>query len=100
MIIIEQYQSQWFALPKELVTEYSERIGVTGIALYAYLAANCDESFECILPDSRLCDALFMTSFEVRETLQLLKDTRLVKHAPYGVNQTLYTLLWQPSQVF
>ena len=100
MIIHKQFAQKWFALPKDLLLEYSERIGTVGIALYAYLAANSDDSFSCILPDVKLTDALVITSFELREILQVLKDTRLVKCEPVDVHETLYTLLWQPLQSF
>jgi hypothetical protein len=96
-MISEHIQDRWFLLPKDLLLDYSERLGTIGIALYAYLAASADESYTCMLPDGKLTEALVITSLELRETLHLLKDTRLVKYEPYGVNQTAYTLLWQPS---
>jgi hypothetical protein len=95
-IINEQFQDQWFTLPKDLLIEYSERLGTVGIPLYGYLAASADELYSCTLPDSKLTDALSITTLELKETLRLLKDTRLVKYEPYGVTQTTYTLLWQP----
>ncbi len=98
-IISEQFEDQWFGLPKDLLIEYSERIGTIGIALYSYLAACADESYASIMPDAKLIDALRITTLELKETLRILKDTRLVKHEPYGVNQTTYTLLWQPCPI-
>ncbi len=96
MIINDPYRDGWFPLPKDLLIDYSERLGTIGIALYSYLAACTDELFCCVLPDAKLTDALCITTLELKETLRLLKDTRLVKYEPYGVNQTTYTLLWQP----
>jgi hypothetical protein len=95
-IINEKFQDQWFLLPKDLLIEYCERLGTVGISLYSYLAASADELYFCTLPDSKLTDALSITTLELKETLRLLKDTRLVKYEQYGVNQTTYTLLWQP----
>lgn len=88
-------ESEWFSLPKDLLFDYSERLGVEAIALYCYLAASVDESFSCIMPDSKLTQALGITTLELKETLNILKYIRLVKSEPYGVNQVLYTLLWR-----
>ena len=99
IIISEQFRDTWFPLPKDLLIDHSERLGTIGIALYAYLAACADESFSCFMPDAKLTDALCITTLELKETLRVLKDTRLVKSEPYGVHQTTYTLLWQPYLV-
>jgi len=95
-ILLDQYQGEWFPLPKDLFQRYAERLGINGLAVYAFLAAHVDDSFTCVFPDEVVPNILVLTKNEFHDVLQVLKDTRLVKTETYGVNQTAYTLLWQP----
>ncbi len=94
MIINEQFKADWFALPKELIFEYSDKIGAMGIALYAYLVASCDDSKSCTLPDGFITLALSINRLRLLRTLQKLKDARLVKSEMQSASHTTYTLLW------
>ncbi len=94
MIINEEFKTDWFALPKELIFEYSDKIGAMGIALYAYLAASCDENKSCTLPDGFITLALSINRLRLRRTLQNLKDASLVKSEMHNSSHTTYILLW------
>ncbi len=100
-IIKEQYQANWFVLPRPLILEYGAKIGTNGIALYALLAANClGTDTGSTVQTYDVTAVLNLSLSEVLQALELLKDAKLIRYERQNTYTIKYELLFLPPSSF
>jgi hypothetical protein len=88
----ELQESEWFTLPKYLMTAYGRILGTHGLCVYAYLAAIADEAYQCKYDSYYLGEALKLRERKVEKILRKLEQLNLIKVHSIGRCQ----LLWKP----
>ena len=83
----------WFWIQREVLRKHAPQIGITGLAVYCFLASMTNDHQTCFPSQKHLAGRLNCSRATVNKTIKRLVKTGLIRIEKRGHYHCLYTLL-------